>query len=261
MTPFPRKIAVLALAGIWAISVPFQAAAWGKKGHGIVAEIAFSMLDTNTKQFVYKYLNGMSIEDAATWMDDVRSDHSYDYMKTWHYVNIEKGKEYEANKDANIINALHNAIDELSHKSNLSTEEIRKDVLVIFHLVGDFHMPLHVGYGIDKGGNDVKVKYLGRPSNLHRVWDTDIIESEKISTDDCLALFKKYSKKEVAHLQEIDIENWISEPRPLLDRVYNFNQSTMEIDQAYIDRNKAAIEQQLLVAGIRLAAVLKKVAG
>ena len=64
--------------------------AWGKRGHGIVAEIAFYNLDDATKTKVKKYIGDMSIEQAANWMDDVRSDHKYDYMKPWHYVNVDK---------------------------------------------------------------------------------------------------------------------------------------------------------------------------
>jgi hypothetical protein len=62
--------------------------AWGFEGHKIVAEIAKSHLNKSVKDSVEKYLGDMSFEDAATWMDDMRKDHAYDYMKPWHYVNM-----------------------------------------------------------------------------------------------------------------------------------------------------------------------------
>ena len=243
------------------ISLPVSSFAWGKIGHGIVAEIAFALIDSTTKQNVIRFLGTTTIQGASTWMDEVRSDHKFDYMKTWHYVNIEKGNQYVTVKEPNVINALNNAIDQLGHKDQLTDVEIKTNLMVIFHLTGDMHQPLHVGYGTDKGGNDIQVKYLGHPNNLHRVWDTEIIEGEGITANQCLLHYKDFDKDELAALREINIEKWIYQPRSLLSKVYNFKQEDNSIDQIYIDRNKQIIEQQLLVAGIRLAAILKKVAG
>jgi hypothetical protein len=47
-------------------------------------------LNKGVKDSVQKYLGTMTFEEASTWMDDVRSDHSYDYMKTWHYA-VQRG--------------------------------------------------------------------------------------------------------------------------------------------------------------------------
>jgi len=254
-----KKISFFLLASALIASLPHNTFAWGKKGHGIVAEIAFSFLDNKVKDSVNKYLGATTIEGASTWMDEIRSDHRYDYMKPWHYVNIAKGGEYVPNKDPNVVNALNNAIEELAHKQNLSDSVIKTDLMIIFHLVGDMHQPLHVGYESDKGGNDIQVKYLGRPTNLHRAWDTEIIEGENITTDQCLSLYKDFTKKEVAQLKEVNVAMWVKEPQALLGDVYSFNTQDNTIDQAYIDKNKKIVEQQLLIAGIRLSAVLEQI--
>ena len=49
-------------------------------------------------------------------------------------------------------------------------EEQQHALKSLIHLVGDIHQPLHVGNGTDKGGNDIKLKYFWKSSNLHRVW-------------------------------------------------------------------------------------------
>uniref|UniRef100_A0A8H7Y277 Uncharacterized protein n=1 Tax=Psilocybe cubensis TaxID=181762 RepID=A0A8H7Y277_PSICU len=41
--------------------------------------------------------------------------------------------------------------------------------------IGDITQPLHVE-AIEVGGNDISVKCSGSTSNLHAVWDTDMIE-------------------------------------------------------------------------------------
>jgi hypothetical protein len=49
----------------------------------------------------------------------------------------------------------------------------------VVHLVGDLHQPLHVGKCCDKGGNDVKVTWFGKPTNLHAVWDSALVDDEQ----------------------------------------------------------------------------------
>ena len=68
---------------------------------------------------------------------------------------------------------------------------------------------------------------------------------------------KNYSKQDIAALKKTDIKGWIHEPRALLGQVYDFKDGT--IDQAYVDKNKKTVETQLLIAGIRLSAILEQV--
>ena len=46
----------------------------------------------------------------------------------------------------------------------------------LIHLVGDIHQPLHTGKFEDRGGNDIKLTFLGKPTNLHIIWDVHMIE-------------------------------------------------------------------------------------
>ena len=49
------------------------------------------------------------------------------------------------------------------------------------HIIGDLHQPLHVGNGKDRGGNDVKLEFFWEMSNLHRVWDSGLIDRKQLS--------------------------------------------------------------------------------
>ena len=93
--------------------------AWGREGHHLVAEVAFHYLDDKTKEAVKHYLGKTSIEDAATWMDDMRGNDFYNYMKTWHYVDVDKGQKFE-NKitDRNAVIILNSVIRILEKKDN-----------------------------------------------------------------------------------------------------------------------------------------------
>ncbi len=227
--------------------------AWGAKGHKIVAAIAKQCLDKQVVDSVQKFLGVMSFEEASVWMDEVRGQHEYDYLKPWHYVNVEKDKTYVKTKDPEVVNQIEIYISVLKEKGTRDKENIFFALKVLFHLIGDLHQPLHCGYKGDKGGNSVELRFLKRKSNLHKVWDSEIIEEANISLSDCLNLANKMSSEEKKKIQNANVEVWMNEARTLLPEVYNFEE---KINQDYVDKNKTVIEKQLVRAGIRLAMVL-----
>ena len=253
-----RYLLVIAFTTIF-LTLSTKSYSWSKKGHELVAEIAFHFLDDSLKARVQRYLGKETIEEASVWMDEMRSNSYYDYMKTWHYINIEKGESYKPSaKDRDIIIILNSCIHELNHKENLKSKNISEDLNLLFHLMGDLHQPLHVGYGIDRGGNDTHLSYLHKSfsTNLHSVWDDEIIETKNITLEDCLKHYNDYTPDEINDIQKIDLMNWMKQSRSLLDTVYNFENNF--IDQNYVDTNSIIIEKQILKAGLRLAAILKQ---
>ncbi len=245
-----KKLFILFL---FSILLPASTYAWGSKGHKIVAAIAKQCLTKQVADSVQQFLGLMSFEEASVWMDEVRGDNSYDYLKPWHYVNVEKDKTYVKTKDAEVINQIEIYIDLLKQKGVRDKEQIKFALKVIFHLIGDLHQPLHCGYKADKGGNEIQVDYVGKGTNLHKVWDTEIIEDANITLNDCLKLANTLSAEEKKKIQTTSVEAWMNESRTLLPEVYNFDK---KIKQDYVDKNKPVIEKQLVRAGIRLAMVL-----
>lgn len=228
---------------------------WAAKGHKIVALIAKQCLTQPIIDSVQSYLGTMSFEDAAVWMDVIKSDHQYDNLKPWHYVNVDRDKTYvrEAGKDNNVIEALRTSIKTLTDRKSPYRKKLDFDIKVLFHLVGDIHQPLHCGYGEDRGGNDIDVKFLGQHTNLHEVWDNAIIEYTGITVSDCLKTANDMSAEEKKQIQTLDVEVWAKEARELLPGVYDFDK---KIGKDYAEKNKPVIEKQLAKAGIRLAYVL-----
>lgn len=230
--------------------------AWGEKGHALVAQVAFNYLDANTKKIVIQYLDGMTIEDAANWMDVIKSDKKYNYMRKLHYINADRGQSIIPNNEENIVGALTKTIDELRNYKSLSKEEIKIKICIIFHLIGDLHQPLHVGYGEDRGGNNYQINFYGRGTNLHSFYDSGIIEYKGLTLAECLNS-KKYNKEEISEISEIDIVNWANQSRKYLNTIYKTNNH--KIDDSYVDNNYPIIKDQILRAGIRLSSVLKDI--
>lgn len=229
--------------------------AWGQKGHTLVAEVAFNYLDETTKKNVQQYLDGMTLEEAANWMDAIKSDPANDFMKPYHYIDFEKGSKEPA-KGENILTVLNCTLNELDHKETLSHDDIKRRILFLFHLIGDLHQPLHVGYPSDKGGNTVQLNFMGSyGTNLHSTWDTGIIEYKATSLTDVMNS-KKYTPEALAGVQKIDIVGWAKQSRGYLKDAYTV--SNNKADNRYVDAVYPIIKTQLLDAGIRLAAVLER---
>lgn len=238
------------------ISIPVKSFAWGKIGHELVAEVAFNYLDANTKKIVLQYLDGMTIEDASTWMDEIKNDHSYDYLKPLHYTNVDKGQNIVSNNGKNIIGALQKTINELKNYKSLSKQDVKTKICILFHLVGDLHQPLHVGYGEDKGGNTIQIYFNNRGTNLHSLFDSGIIEYKGLTLQQCLKS-KSFTKTEFSQIANIDVITWANQSRSYLDDIYNINGH--KVNDVYINKNTLIIQQQILKAGIRLSSVLKDI--
>lgn len=154
---------------------PGNSFAWGTEGHAIVGRIAMRYVHDDVKQNIYRLLGNMSIDTAANWMDQVKGNADYDFMRTWHYVDFPKGQPYLNSNHENILNRLILTYSELQHKKVLGNDQIRTDLYILLHLMGDLHMPLHTGYDKDLGGNKIIVQFdTIKTHNLHRFWDEDI---------------------------------------------------------------------------------------
>lgn len=230
--------------------------AWGPEGHTMVVEIAMHFLKDDVKKNIQSYLGDMTLAEAANWMDSVRSNSDYDFQKPWHYIDFAKGKTYAPSTDENIVNRLIITFNELRHKNVLCNDQVKRDLLILLHLMGDLHQPLHTGYDDDLGGNRVQIQYEFTKTNLHHFWDEDIIDSGKVSTQSCLQLYQSLNPATFDTIQGIHFASWMEQTRLLLDSVYSF--PGFILNENYFKWSKLVVEKQLLLAGVRLAAILDK---
>lgn len=230
--------------------------AWGKRGHEMVGQIAYNLLDEPTRELVKKYLGNLSFAEAANWMDDERSNSYYNYMRTWHYIDFDKGMSYTPTTERNILTVLHSAIVDLRLWKTGKRKDVKRDLLLIFHLVGDLHQPLHTGYATDRGGNDIQINSNAVSGNLHSVWDTQIIDYMNITLDTCMNLYATLDPAEVKKIAKLEEMSWMYQSRTFLDTVYSFKNGYL--DQQYLAMSAQIIKMQLVKAGIRLASVIKE---
>lgn len=236
---------------------------WGQVGHYITGEIAEHYLSETAKEQVQEILGTTSMQLATVWMDDIRSDSAYDYTATWHWVTIPDGMKYEdfeQEEGGDVIWALETLIEELKN-GNLSAKDEREKLMLVMHMIGDVHQPLHVGNGDDRGGNDVRIQYMGQNSNLHRVWDTDIIQSFDLSyTEFAKELMLIASDEMVDEWQQSSVRDWVYESMDIRDEVYDFP-GNLRLSYEYRYYKKNILFKQLLKSGVRIAGVLNEIYG
>lgn len=232
---------------------------WGKTGHRATAEIAEHYLTKKAKKAINQILDGESMALVANFGDDVKSDKSFDSIKVWHYVNIPAGKTYDDVKEdgkMDIIKAINLCQSKLKIKE-LPKNEQQFYLKMLIHLIGDLHQPMHVAYPEDRGGNKVYVKWFGGKSNLHRVWDSDLIDHFQMSYTELAANKKSYSKDEINKIQEGTILDWLDEVHHITDAIYAENlEPDAKLGYDYAYKWTPILRQELDRGGIRLAKVL-----
>lgn len=252
-------ISILIITGI--ASHSHESEKWGQIGHYVTGEIAERHLNDLAKARVNRILGDKSMAMATVWMDDIRSDPNYDF-DTWHYVTIPDGREYDKNiqeEEGDIIQALEKLISELKD-GNLSEEEEREKLMLVMHMIGDIHMPLHVGTGEDRGGNDVRLQWFGDNTNLHWVWDSGIIESIQMSYTELAEEVNIVTPEQVEEWQSAAVREWAYESMEYRDEVYDLPDN-MRIGYEYRYFKKNIVFRRLVQAGVRMAGVLNEIYG
>jgi hypothetical protein len=168
---------VLALAAVLAIAAE-PAFAWGPQGHRVITRIAMDRLTPKARAGINALLNeGDTLVDVCNWADNDGFD-VVPRSGPWHYVNVPISA---ARYDARFCSDKGCVVSKIKEYRRILADpktpfKQRQVALLLFvHFVEDIHQPLHVGDNRDRGGNDTQVQFDGRGSNLHRVWDSDIL--------------------------------------------------------------------------------------
>ena len=266
------RTTVLALSAIVAAVVPSSALAWGKTAHRVVAAIADTELSGLSRARVRQILGeGESLDEAANWPDEMRADPAPFWQKTaspWHYVTL-NGTSYDhAPPEGDALEAL-GRFSRILRDRNSSLADKQLALRFIVHLVGDLHQPLHAGKCCDKGGNDVKVTWFGKPTNLHAVWDAQIVDDEQLSFSELAAKLERHiSDRELIAWWDTNPRDWVSESAAIRDTLYppatpknpaGEAAPVAELSYAYVHKFTPVMEQRLAQAGVRLAAYLNAI--
>jgi hypothetical protein len=265
------KSAVLGRVAAAAIALvaPRLTLAWGAVGHQVVAELAARELEPAARDAV-RALLGSSMASVSTWADDIRRKRPQ--TARWHYTNVPLDTAgFDAERDCPgaqcVVGALERQLELLRDPQR--PRAARAEALRwVIHLVADLHQPLHCADRGDKGGNALEVRWFRRRSNLHKVWDSDILAEPHRSTRQLVAALRERTSSEarasaplkLAELRE-QLVRWVNEGQMLARDVAYAVPASGQLDAAYYERAAPFVDRQLIRAGARLAQLLNAALG
>ena len=248
---------LLIASALLAASSIQQVHAWGQTGHRITGAIAEQYLTAEARAAIEKLLPYESLAEASTYPDEMRSNPDEFWQKEagpYHYVTVPKGKHYHE-EDAPDHGDAYTALKKFSaivKDKNASLEDRQVALRFIVHIIGDLHQPLHAGNGTDKGGNDFKLSFFWEESNLHRVWDSGLLDRRQLSyTEWTDWLGKKISAEDAAKWNTSDPLVYIAESAAIRDGIYPKDN---RISWDYLYQNLPTATERLQKGGVRIAA-------
>lgn len=247
--------------------LPFSTMAWGVLGHRIVGEIADSYLTKKTKREIFKILGNESIAMASNWPDFIKSDPAYDYLDTWHYINLKGGLSEEFVKNYLAEDTVTDAYTKINWlAAQLKNKDLEQDKKILYlrllvHIVGDIHQPLHVGRAGDRGGNNIKLLWFNAPTNLHTMWDSKLVDFQQLSYTEYAAAINFSTKQQRREWQAEPVSDWIWQSYQYAQKIYADVKPDDKLSYEYNFKNIALVNQQLLKGGVHLAGLLNDIFG
>jgi hypothetical protein len=230
--------------------------AWGKEGHQVVAKLAETQLTAKARTEVDRLLAleaGATLSSISTWPDEQRNRAT----SPWHYLNFPRDTcTYDAARDCPEDNCVVGAIGkQLEILASNAPDDARLIALkYVVHFVSDVHQPLHAGYGDDKGGNSYQLQAFGKGGNLHSLWDSALIRNLNEDVD---TLTKRLiSRGKAPNAADLNVVNAAEESCKIVGTLGFYPARTVGSD--YVAQFTPVLEQRLVVAGARLAALLNR---
>ncbi|MDQ3682568.1 MAG: S1/P1 nuclease [Bacteroidota bacterium] len=259
-----RKI----ILGAIFFSLSISAMAWGLTGHRIVGAIAESYLSAKAKKEIQRILGTESLAIASNWADFIKSDTAYDYLYNWHFANFSDGLNYEQLKEklkndtaANAYNKINFISKELKNKK-LPLDKQRMYLRLLIHFVGDIHQPMHTGRTEDLGGNRIRVMWFRDSTNLHRLWDEQLIDFQKLSYTEYVKAINFTTVAQRLTWQKQPLTEWFFESYEVSRQLYGeIKQPHQRLSYRYDYDHIAILNLQLLKGGVHLAGLLNEIFG
>lgn len=285
--------------------------AWGVDGHTITAHIATHYLSPEVNSVLSSDLFNMDLNNVSRWCDSFDHTEAGAWSTGLHFIDYAGHAcafdwARDCKDDYCNAGAIVNYSKQIFDPSKTKDERFVALKFVI-HMVGDIHQPLHVSTGDDWGGNKIKIPFphfsaieannSGNDTNLHAVWDENILVSDIYEIEDNSSLLKwvphYHDWSVLANTLEkrMDSGDWVTQKTAWQATVtgsrdeatlrkglsivgqetavagckyaYNYaNGSAVKdgdvLNRDYFLRTRPIVEEQLAKAGVRLATILQE---
>jgi hypothetical protein len=251
---------------IIALAVSVNAMAWGGFGHRSIAELAERNLTPEAKANIEKYTKGTPLADYSVWMDLVRKDHpEYAYAtRGWHASIVDTEcktsqdirNKYRQGRDA--VTGLLEFEQLFKEREKMSDSAVMFAIKSIVHMVADMHCPAHVRFVDFENQGKFPIKFFGKNTTLHKVWDTRVLTRYHKGWS-----YKEYGQKldnlsrgKIKRVTNGWVEDWLEESGRLVRPIIYKVKEGDELDDDFMAWGYLLAESQAQKAGYRLAKVL-----
>ena len=260
-----KKILVL-IAALLMMVVSFEASAWGGFGHRAIAEIAERNLTPQAKANIEKYTKGTPLADYSVWMDMVRKEApEYAYAtRGWHASIVDtecKTSQEIRNKHREGRDAVTGVLEfeqMFKEREKMSDSAVMFAIKSIVHMVADMHCPAHVRFTDFENQGKFPIKFFGKKTTLHKVWDTSVLtrDHKGWSYKEYAQKVDKLSKGKIKRVTKGWLEDWLEESGRLVRPIIHEVKDGSELDDDFMTWAYPLAESQVQKAGYRLAKVL-----
>jgi hypothetical protein len=255
--------AITILTALAVVSTP-SAFAWGPQGHRVIARVAEERLNPAAKLAIKELLHpGDTLPSIADWADHDGHDAVPGSAK-WHFINVPIS---DARFDPRLIRDDNNVVVKIKQYRKILADKSKpkqdrqRALLFLVHFIQDIHQPLHVGDNNDHGGNDTQVQFFNEGTNLHKLWDSDLIH--RIGGDDrawTVRVERDITPQTIQEWSKGSVDDWANETlqaaklayRPLDDAPKVLPRG-VKLDDAYVKRAEPILKEQMARASVRLA--------
>lgn len=234
---------------------------WSRTGHRVVGEVAQEHLSRKAQKAIARLLGGEGLAEVSNFADDIKSDTAYRKFSPWHYVNFPLDKAYKdvpPSPYGDIVAGIEHCARVLKDPNSPRSEQVFY-LKMLVHFIGDLHQPLHVGREEDRGGNSIQFQYFNEGTNLHRLWDSNLIDDYGMSYTELAQTLPRLSRSQVRAIQAGTVYDWVEEVQEVTKEVYGSVQVGEHVSYRYRYDWWDTVESQLLRGGLRLAALLNSI--
>ncbi|XP_022140160.1 endonuclease 1 [Momordica charantia] len=268
-----------------------SAQAWSKEGHVLTCQIAQGLLNPDATEAVQNLLpenvDG-NLSALCVWPDQIRHWYRYRWTSPLHFIDTpDNSCSFLYTRDCHdnggvenmcVAGAVRNFTTQLAHYAEGGSDRrhnLTGALLFLSHFLGDIHQPMHVGFTSDEGGNTINLRWYRHKSNLHHVWDREIIltaladyydkDSGLLLQDIQRNLTHGIWTHEIPtwqHCEDLDscVNKWAEESISLACKWgYEGVEAGTTLAEDYFDSRMPIVMKRIAEGGVRLAMLLNRV--
>ncbi|KAJ3038120.1 hypothetical protein HDV00_001003 [Rhizophlyctis rosea] len=252
-----------ALILLWFLTKWMGVSTFGRTGHYVIGEATSQLVANGTLAYIadegyfeaFKNSWGLSSIEA----DNFKRRLALRWTKTWHFWNPDDDpptkcpgvRGWNETKGGNVLKGMERFSNLL-----ITGKGQAFSALLLVHFLQEIWQPLHVSKKAH-GGNDVTVTYRGRRVNLHRLWDSVLVQELADRAGGTDALIKEIvdtAEPRFCAARRLTDGSWMDDVVAKANENHHLNCKIVWVDELRTPEHLLPVMHGLLVEAARFSA-------